>query len=95
VNWLNALVVIAMDGGLAYLTREYLKESGKYDDFYNLVDREWTAVFGNSTLNGENVDFALPKKLFPTDGERFSACKKIPPVPPPSRISNNFLMVST
>jgi hypothetical protein len=77
MTWQNkAPPVIAFSGGVVHLVRAYLQDRGKYDDFVDYVDREWTLAFANKTLSSDEIAVKLPSKLVdcsPTT--RFTSCR--------------------
>jgi hypothetical protein len=72
--WFALQIVVAFDNGLSPLIRQYLNESGKYDDFLAIVDREYGILYNNGTFYGEEHDFKLPSKLLPTNGTKYTSC---------------------
>ena len=47
-------------------------DSGSYDRFVEVVDREWTRVF--PTLKGEDLPFCLPTASVPKGVSDFTLC---------------------
>jgi len=64
ITWDSKITtVLGMLGGFSAITAAGLKEEGKYDRFYYIVEREWSRVF--TSLSGENLPFALPTATIP------------------------------
>uniref|UniRef100_A0A7E4W8T6 Ldi domain-containing protein n=1 Tax=Panagrellus redivivus TaxID=6233 RepID=A0A7E4W8T6_PANRE len=61
--------VLAMNGGIIDLTRKYLNETDKYEQFKNRIDSEWKKVFGSTVP--ANGAYYLPSKGFETNGVGF------------------------
>jgi len=49
--------LVAMCGGVVPYTSNYMKEYGLYERFIEIINREWSRVFGDGSLNGEEISF--------------------------------------
>jgi hypothetical protein len=73
VDWdYKSIVVLAIAGGIGNVVSRYMNETGKRESFNEIIDRYWTWLFGNGTLQGSHIAFALPSKSMPDNGQRFS-----------------------
>lgn len=52
-----------MAGGIGPVISSTLRKEGKYQRFYDVVDREWSRAFPN--LLGESLPFAPPRTTVP------------------------------
>ncbi len=89
----KAIVVLAFDGGIASLIYEYLNKHGDYNKFYDVVQRQFTEKFDNSTQNENTGDFYLPLAIMTNSNEPFLACFDnftLPPVRPLIRYCENI-----
>ncbi len=68
----KSLVVLAIAGGVSNLTRSFLNDSGKLDEFNQRIKYEWTLLFGNETLEGSDIEFARPSAQLANDNKRFN-----------------------
>jgi len=65
LTWDSKITTLCgMLGGISDITREILKQDGKYDEFVWRVNYEWNRVFGDG-LQGEDLDFAVPSVTIP------------------------------
>ena len=70
----GAMSVLAFGGGrLSKITRRYLKETDKYDQFYRLFELRYNSVFGNDSLKSDDFEFVLPSNSLPQWGD-YSKC---------------------
>ncbi|KAL0482233.1 hypothetical protein AKO1_011119 [Acrasis kona] len=76
VTWDSKVTtVVAMLGGVSDITEKVLRKQGKYERFYNLVNKEWSSKF--TSIRGEDIPFALPSSQLPCkDPCDFSTCSK-------------------
>jgi hypothetical protein len=51
------------------LVRQYLNQTAKYEKFYHLYEKRYISVFGNKSLPGEQIPFALPSSSLPIIGQ--------------------------
>jgi len=80
VTWDSKMTtLVAMCGGISEFTSLYMKQNSVYDRFYEIVDREWTRVFGSGPFVGEDIPFdqLRPTHAIPQDMEDFSLCLKL------------------
>ncbi|KAJ6636684.1 hypothetical protein Bhyg_15277 [Pseudolycoriella hygida] len=69
-------VVAMLSSGLIDVTRQILRNEGKYDRFYNITESEWTRVFGANELLGEDIPWHLPTVSLPRNGlPDFTLCR--------------------
>ncbi len=52
-------------GGVSEINAAGLIAEGKYNRFYNVINREWNLKF--PTLSGENLPFVVPDAQIPRD----------------------------
>lgn len=65
VSWDSKISTVnAILGGVSDFTRKKMQKDNVYNDFKTILDKEYTAVFGNQ-LKGENVDLCLPNFQIP------------------------------
>lgn len=76
VSWdSKATTVIGLLGGVGGLVRDKLKRDGLYGEFRSRLSYEYGLVFGNMTLEGEEVDLCYPAVQIPDGGASdFSSC---------------------
>jgi len=53
-----------------------MKKDNILQPFLDKINYEWNLVFGNGTLKGIDVGFALPEAGFPQPRNDFSTCKE-------------------
>ncbi|KFY42931.1 hypothetical protein V494_02179 [Pseudogymnoascus sp. VKM F-4513 (FW-928)] len=67
VSWDSKVTtVVAMLGGVQDLVRDRMKSEGIYNEFKDVLKREYNMVFKN--VKGKNVDFCLPTAQIPVKG---------------------------
>ncbi len=67
--------IVAFDGGIVSIIREYLNSTKKYDEFYEVVQMLRLSLFGNETLlNPRQNEVFLPTVMLDDNGERFKTC---------------------
>lgn len=72
--------VLAFSGGFFHITRQVLINTGQYARFTQVVQNEWSRVFGNGTqLQGTTLPFALPVSTVPNVLPMFTACNGTSP----------------
>lgn len=56
------------------LIRQYLKDNGRYEEFLQNVENDYAKMLGNESVQGGNVQFALPNARIKDDGKTFAYC---------------------
>ena len=67
ISWnTGALTILAFGGRrTSDITRRYLLATNKYQQFYQLCEHRYIAIFDNDTLDGDGLSFALPSRSLP------------------------------
>ncbi len=68
--------ILAFDGGIGRIVKQYLINTGKYEKFYEIVEKHRRAIFGDAPFNDIEHDVFLPTRTLDEDGDRFSSCSK-------------------
>jgi hypothetical protein len=66
--------ILAFDGGIARIVKQYLLNTGKYEEFYQIVEKHRKDVFGYGPLKAANYSIFLPTRTLDEEGDRFSMC---------------------
>jgi hypothetical protein len=66
--------ILAFDGGVVRIIKQYLQNTGKYEKFYQIVEGHRRDVFGDSPLTDINRGVYLPTKRLDPIGARFFLC---------------------
>ncbi|KAF8499481.1 putative GPI anchored protein [Hysterangium stoloniferum] len=76
VSWDSKVTTVnGILGGVSFLVRSKMQREGIYDEFIEVVQREWGAAFGNGALRGQEALFCLPAVTVPDGGlQDFTAC---------------------
>jgi hypothetical protein len=56
--------------------KQYLINTGKYEKFYEIVEKHRIDVFGQGAVNDVQHGVFLPTRTLDEDGDRFSSCSK-------------------
>ncbi|KAH7309627.1 putative GPI anchored protein [Stachybotrys elegans] len=71
----KVLTVISLLGGVGDIVRDKMKAEGIYDEFIDIVKREYSSEFGE--VKGEDVELCLPNTSVPHAGlEDFTLCSE-------------------
>ena len=68
--------VVGMMGGLQEIVGAKMHKHNILEPFLDKINYEWSLVFGNGTLKGENVGYALPEVGFPQPRDDFTTCRE-------------------
>ena len=76
VSWDSKITTVnAILGGVSAFTREMMKADGIYDEFAQIVQREYGMKFDEDQLKGEHVSLCLPEVEVPLVGlEDYTHC---------------------
>lgn len=55
-------------GGVTSLVRSKMQRDGVYDEFVQVMQREYEMVFGPGSLRGSNAPYCLPAESVPDTG---------------------------
>jgi hypothetical protein len=77
LEWTSKLSpILAFDGGIGPIVKQYLINTGKYEKFYEIVEKHRIDVFGQGAVNDVQHGVFLPTRTLDEDGDRFSSCSK-------------------
>lgn len=71
-------VVAMLSSNLVDVTRHILQTDGNYERFFSITESEWSRVFGENPLLGEDIPWHLPSVSLPrpTNGlSDFTQCR--------------------
>ncbi len=68
--------ILAFDGGIGPIVKQYLINTGKYEEFYRIVAKHRQAIFGDAPFSAVEHGVFLPTHTLDEDGNRFSSCSK-------------------
>lgn len=69
-------VVAMLSSNLVDVARQILQNEGHYDRFYDITESEWSRVFGENQLLGEDIPWYLPSVSLPHNGlSDFTQCR--------------------
>ncbi len=76
-HWTTKLPpILAFDGGIGRIVKQYLINTGKYEEFYEIVEKHRRAIFGDAPFSDVEHGVFLPTRTLDEDGDRFSSCSK-------------------
>lgn len=81
VTWDSKITtLVSICGGISTFTSRYMKERGIYERFYNVIEIEWTRVFGNGPFPGSDISFDVlrPPLPIPQNMINFTQCARTP-----------------
>ena len=67
--------VVGMMGGLQEIVGAKMQKDNILQPFLDKINYEWTLVFGNDTIKGSHVGYALPEVGFPQPRDDFTTCR--------------------
>jgi hypothetical protein len=77
LQWTSKLPpILAFDGGIGRIVKQYLINTGKYEEFYRIVEQHRQAIFGDAPFSDVEHGVFLPNRTLDEDGNRFSSCSK-------------------
>ncbi len=77
IQWTSKVPpILAFDGGIGRIVKQYLINTGKYEEFYKIVEKHRSDVFGQGPINDVQHGVFLPTRTLDEDGNRFSSCSE-------------------
>ncbi len=67
--------IVAFDGGIGPIIRDYLRDTGQYNEFLSIVKHNRLMFFHPEILDDKLPSMFLPSKLMQSNGERFTTCR--------------------
>lgn len=75
LRWCDKLPpILAFDGGIVRLVKQYLQDTGKYQDFYDIVEKHRRDVFGRAPISEVTHGVFMPTRVLDKDDSRFTRC---------------------